>query len=145
MTVYIVLFVAQDNNCKQNDSNRKSSVLSFPVLWLGIGGIYKNTPYYKKCARPVMSAPNRRKYAKQELSCLTPNNIEPTSLHSNYTTPIANAQVFLINLIYGGDFMDGYDNDYLFIDDDLFLVVAPNYEIENDPNYTMIFIVDGDE
>lgn len=74
-----------------------------------------------------MSAPNRRKYAKQELSCLTPNNIEPTSLHSNYITPIANAQVFLINLIYGGDFMDGYDNDWLFLDDDLFTVWVDEY------------------
>ena len=41
--------------------------------------------------------------------------------------------------------LDSYDNDYLFIDDDLFLLVAPYYEVENDPNYTMIFIVDGDE
>lgn len=41
--------------------------------------------------------------------------------------------------------LDSYDNDYLFIDDDLFLLVAPYYEVENDPNYTMIFTVDGDE
>ena len=41
--------------------------------------------------------------------------------------------------------LDSYDNDFLFMDDDLFLLVVPYDEIENDPNYTMIFIVDGDE
>ena len=41
--------------------------------------------------------------------------------------------------------LDSYDNDFLFMDDDLFLLVVPYNEIENDPNYTMIFIVDGDE
>lgn len=41
--------------------------------------------------------------------------------------------------------LDSYDNDYLFMDDDLFLLVVPYDEVENDPNYTMIFIVDGDE
>lgn len=40
--------------------------------------------------------------------------------------------------------LDSYDNDFLFMDDDLFLLVVPYDEIENDPNYTMIFIVDGD-
>lgn len=41
--------------------------------------------------------------------------------------------------------LESYDNDFLFMDDDLFLLVVPYDEIENDPNYTMIFIVDGDE
>ena len=36
--------------------------------------------------------------------------------------------------------MDSYDNDYLFIDDDLFLLAVPACEVENDPNITMIYI-----
>ena len=41
--------------------------------------------------------------------------------------------------------MDSYDNDFLFIDDDLFLLVAPYCEVQNDPIYTMIFIEDIDD
>lgn len=41
--------------------------------------------------------------------------------------------------------MDSYDNDFLFIDDDLFLLVVPYYEVKNDPIYTMIFIEDSND
>lgn len=36
--------------------------------------------------------------------------------------------------------MDSYDNDFLFIDDDIFLLAVPACEVENCPNITMIFI-----
>lgn len=36
--------------------------------------------------------------------------------------------------------MDSYDNDFLFIDDDLFLLLVPAELVNNDPIYTMIFI-----
>ena len=41
--------------------------------------------------------------------------------------------------------MDSYDNDFLFIDDDLFLLVVPYYEVNNNPIYTMIFIEDTED
>lgn len=36
--------------------------------------------------------------------------------------------------------LDSYDNDFLFIDDDIFLLAVPACEVENCPNITMIFI-----
>jgi hypothetical protein len=41
--------------------------------------------------------------------------------------------------------MDSYDNDFLFIDDDLFLLLIPVECINNDPAYTMIFIEDVED
>ena len=41
--------------------------------------------------------------------------------------------------------MDSYDNDFLFIDDDLFLLVVPYYEVNSDPIYTMIFVEDSND
>lgn len=41
--------------------------------------------------------------------------------------------------------MDSYDNDFLFIDDDLFLLLIPVECINNDPTYTMIFIEDVED
>lgn len=41
--------------------------------------------------------------------------------------------------------MDSYDNDFLFIDDDLFLLVVPYYEVSNNPIYTMIFVEGNDD
>lgn len=41
--------------------------------------------------------------------------------------------------------MDSYDNDFLFIDDDMFLLLVPAERIKNDPIYTMIFIEDIDD
>lgn len=41
--------------------------------------------------------------------------------------------------------MDSYDNDFLFIDDDLFLLLVPAECVFNDPNFTMIFVEDVDD
>lgn len=38
--------------------------------------------------------------------------------------------------------LDSYDNDFLFIDDDMFLLLVPVECINNDPDLTMIFIAD---
>lgn len=38
--------------------------------------------------------------------------------------------------------MDSYDNDFLFIDDDMFLLLVPAECVNNDLICTMIFIED---
>lgn len=41
--------------------------------------------------------------------------------------------------------MDSYDNDFLFIDDDMFLLLVPVENIAPDPTLSMIFIADEED